>query len=114
MSQENVELVRCQIEALNRGDREGSIEGVDSGIEGIVSPLRARSSCGGRKLDPRGCHSDHDPARSGPPIGSDRAIYSGRVRKLGSVYPKAYPPLLTSRAAVLDLISLGDFTGCPQ
>jgi ketosteroid isomerase-like protein len=37
MSQEHVELVRRQIEALNRGDWEGSIEGVDSRIEWVVA-----------------------------------------------------------------------------
>ena len=37
MSQENVEIVRRQIEALNRGDWEGSVEGVDPGIEWVVA-----------------------------------------------------------------------------
>lgn len=37
MSQENVELVKRQIEALNRGDWEGSIEGVDPEIEWVVA-----------------------------------------------------------------------------
>jgi ketosteroid isomerase-like protein len=37
MSQENVEIVRRQIEALNRGDWEASVEGVDPGIEWVVA-----------------------------------------------------------------------------
>jgi ketosteroid isomerase-like protein len=37
MSQENVELIQRQVEALNRGDWEGSIEGIDPGIEWVVA-----------------------------------------------------------------------------
>jgi ketosteroid isomerase-like protein len=37
MSQRNVDLVRRQIEALNRGDWEGSIEGIDPEIEWVVA-----------------------------------------------------------------------------
>jgi ketosteroid isomerase-like protein len=37
MSQENVEVIRRQIHALNRGDWEGSIEGVDPEIEWVVA-----------------------------------------------------------------------------
>jgi ketosteroid isomerase-like protein len=37
MSQENVELIHRQIEALNRGDWEGSIEGLDQQIEWVVA-----------------------------------------------------------------------------
>jgi ketosteroid isomerase-like protein len=37
MSQENVEVVQRQIEALNRGDWEGSIEGIDPEIEWMVA-----------------------------------------------------------------------------
>ena len=37
MSEENVELIHRQIEALNRGDWEGSIEGLGRQIEWVVS-----------------------------------------------------------------------------
>jgi ketosteroid isomerase-like protein len=37
MSRENVELINRQIEALNRGDWEGSIEGLDRAIEWVVA-----------------------------------------------------------------------------
>ena len=37
MSQENVELIQRQIAALNRGDWEGSIEGIDPAMEWIVA-----------------------------------------------------------------------------
>jgi ketosteroid isomerase-like protein len=37
MSQENVDLIRRQLEALNRGDWEGSIEGVDQEVEWVVA-----------------------------------------------------------------------------
>jgi ketosteroid isomerase-like protein len=37
VSQENVELVRRQIEALNRGDWEASVEGVDSQVDWVVA-----------------------------------------------------------------------------
>src|SRR4051795_1723048 len=37
MSQENVDLIRRQLEALNRGDWEGSIEGVDREVEWVVA-----------------------------------------------------------------------------
>jgi ketosteroid isomerase-like protein len=37
VSTENVELVRRQIEALNRGDWEASIEGIDSRVEWVVA-----------------------------------------------------------------------------
>ena len=48
MSQENVDLIRRQIEALNRGDFEGSIEGVDPGIEWVVAREHpaSRTVCG--------------------------------------------------------------------
>jgi hypothetical protein len=37
MSRDNVALVRRQIEALNRGDWEGSIEGLDAEVEWVVA-----------------------------------------------------------------------------
>ncbi len=37
MSAEHVELIRRQIEAENRGDWEGSIEGLDSDVEWVVA-----------------------------------------------------------------------------
>jgi ketosteroid isomerase-like protein len=37
MSQQNIEIVKRQIEGLNRGDWEGSIEGVDPAIEWVVA-----------------------------------------------------------------------------
>src|SRR3954452_23709733 len=37
MSKENIELIQRQIEALNRGDWEGSVEGIDPGIEWVVA-----------------------------------------------------------------------------
>ena len=37
VSQQNVELVRRQIEALNRGDWDASVEGVDSQVEWVVA-----------------------------------------------------------------------------
>jgi ketosteroid isomerase-like protein len=37
MSRENVELVRRQIEALNRGDWDGSIEGLAPAVEWVVA-----------------------------------------------------------------------------
>jgi ketosteroid isomerase-like protein len=37
MSQENVELVRRQIEALNRGDWDGSMEGLAPAVEWVVA-----------------------------------------------------------------------------
>jgi ketosteroid isomerase-like protein len=48
MSQDNVDLVRRQIEALNRGDWEGSIEGVDPEVEWVVAREHpaARTVCG--------------------------------------------------------------------
>jgi ketosteroid isomerase-like protein len=37
MSRENVEIVRRQVAALNRGDWEASLEGIDPGIEWVVA-----------------------------------------------------------------------------
>jgi ketosteroid isomerase-like protein len=37
VSRENVDLIQRQIEALNRGDWQGSIEGLDRGIEWVVA-----------------------------------------------------------------------------
>src|SRR3954452_6564664 len=37
MSKENIELIQRQIEAFNRGDWEGSVEGIDPGIEWVVA-----------------------------------------------------------------------------
>jgi hypothetical protein len=40
MSAEHVELIRRQIEAFNRHDWEGSIEGIDPEVEWVVTRFR--------------------------------------------------------------------------